>query len=304
MILNYLRTILIFLIVITPNQIYANGLEFPINNIPISSRVLGMGGAFTGQADDISSSFYNPAGFINIKDKEILAFKTKLQNETDLYLISFGIKRNNNAFSIGWIEANVSGIPIIEKNIASPTEDIHEDAFTNYQNHLFNIAYSRKITDKFSLGFNNILSFGRFNNLYSNSKFYSLSIGLQYKTKQYFNFGLYFKDIINNYKFDNSKSERTLSKLITGFNLKPISSLNINFDFSMPLNKTINSSNTCFGMEFCPKNFLDLRFGLYEKIPVFGISLKNSFANISYSYMVKSNDFMGINNFLSIKLIF
>ena len=46
---------------------------FPFLKINVSARAVGMGGAFTGLADDASALYYNPAGIASYSDKQFVA---------------------------------------------------------------------------------------------------------------------------------------------------------------------------------------------------------------------------------------
>lgn len=300
------RYLLILAFIIFPvTNIYAQGRDIAILNIPCGARILGLGGAFCGQADDLSSSYYNPAGLINLKGREIMAYKTKLQNEVDCYFLSFGSSHLNKAFSLSWLQTKTTDIPLIQRSTASPTEDIHEESKTNFQEHLLTFAYAHSISSKLSMGLNSSVFFSNFDNLKQKSSLgFSLSSGFLYRISKHLNMGIFLKDIINFYKFKNSKSERGLTKIILGINLKPDNSSNINFDLSIPVSKNLSPIHTYFGIEYSLPKYMDLRFGVFQKMPTIGISLKSKHASLSYTYLFSSRNFLGENNILSLKIKF
>lgn len=301
----YRCLLILFLILFPISKALAQGQDIAILNIPCGARVLGLGGAFCGQADDLSSSYYNPAGLINLKGKEILAYKTKLQNEVNCYFLSFGSSYSNSAFSLSWLEIKSTDIPLIQRSIASPTEDIHAESQTNLDSHLLSFAYAHMISPKLSIGLSTSLFFSQFNNLKQKSSLgFSLSLGSHYKMNNHLNLGIFLKDIINFYKFKNTKSERGLTKLILGLNIKPNTSSNINFDLSVPISRNLSCIHTYFGMEYSLPKYIDLRFGLFQKMPTIGISLKNEHVALSYTYLFSSKYFLGENNILSLKIKF
>lgn len=300
------RYLLILACILFPvANVYAQGRDIAILNIPCGARVLGLGGAFCGQADDLSSSYYNPAGLINLKGREIMAYKTKLQNEVDCYFLSFGSSYSNKAFSLSWLQTKSVDFPIIQRTQASPTEDIHAESQTNFQSHLISFAYAHSINPKLSIGLSSSIFFSNFDNLKQKSSLgFSLSLGLHYKMNNHLNLGICLKDVINFYKFKNTKSERGLTKLIVGLNFKPNTASNINFDLSIPISKNISPIHTYFGMEYSLPKYMDLRFGLFQKMPTFGVSLKGNYAVLSYTHLFSSRNFLGENNMLSLKIRF
>lgn len=56
--------------------------EYHHNNLLIGKNAVGMGGAFTGVADDLSAIHYNPAGLASIKDGNMASINTFAWEET------------------------------------------------------------------------------------------------------------------------------------------------------------------------------------------------------------------------------
>jgi hypothetical protein len=70
------------------------GTDIAILNAGVGARALGMGSAFTAVADDVTASFWNPAGLSLVISYEITTMQTKLS--TDAYLLSYGRKINDH----------------------------------------------------------------------------------------------------------------------------------------------------------------------------------------------------------------
>lgn len=73
--------------VIISSQTFAGGFE----NLGVHSRIIGMGGAFTGVGDASYTVFYNPAGLINVKKFEFSSTYNQLFTglDDDLYYLTF-----------------------------------------------------------------------------------------------------------------------------------------------------------------------------------------------------------------------
>jgi len=81
------KKLIIILSVIISSQTFAGGFE----NLGVHSRIIGMGGAFTGVGDASYTVFYNPAGLINVKKFEFSSTYNQLFTglDDDLYYLTF-----------------------------------------------------------------------------------------------------------------------------------------------------------------------------------------------------------------------
>lgn len=59
--------LLIALLLVTPSRLFANGFDI----YEQSARAVGLGGAFTAQADDPSAVFFNPAGIVELEGTQV-----------------------------------------------------------------------------------------------------------------------------------------------------------------------------------------------------------------------------------------
>jgi len=81
------KKLIITILVILNLRIFAGGFE----NIGVHSRIIGLGGAFTGVGDASYTVFYNPAGLVNVKRFEISSTYNQLFTGIDdeLYYLTF-----------------------------------------------------------------------------------------------------------------------------------------------------------------------------------------------------------------------
>ncbi|MBN2416784.1 PorV/PorQ family protein [bacterium] len=77
----------------------------------VSSRALGMGGAFTALADDPSALYWNPAGLATLRFYELVGTYTALSLDRKYNFFALGIPiRNYGAVGVGFINFGVGGI--------------------------------------------------------------------------------------------------------------------------------------------------------------------------------------------------
>lgn len=118
--------------------------------VGIGSRAIGMGGAFTATADDISASYWNPAGLASIPSNEA-SF-----NHVEWFA---DIKIDNAAFAtsvpgIGTIGAFVSVLSTNDMMVTTIDRPEGTGEIFNFNNLAIGISYARNLTDNFSIGFN------------------------------------------------------------------------------------------------------------------------------------------------------
>lgn len=118
--------------------------------INVGPRAIGMGGAFTAVADDISSLYWNPAGSANIE------FNEAFFNHTALYL---DINHDyaaiaTNLTGFGTVGAFVSVLSTDDMPVRTVEKPEGTGEFFNYGAIIVGVNYSRYLTENFSIGFN------------------------------------------------------------------------------------------------------------------------------------------------------
>lgn len=143
--------------------------------IGIGSRALGMGGAFTATANDISSVYWNPAGLSLINDREA-AF-----NHIDWLM---DVKYDHAAFGIGFGDFGTIGVfvgvlsmgEMLVRTVEKPEgtgEYFGAGAFAA------GISYARNLTENFAIGFN--AKYIREYIWHENAQGFALDIGTLYR---------------------------------------------------------------------------------------------------------------------------
>lgn len=121
-----------------------------ILKINVGPRAIGMGGAFTSVADDITSVYWNPSGTANIQSNEVYF------NHSNLYMdISNDFAAiSTNVSGFGSIGAFVSVLSVDEMLVRTVEQPEGTGEFFDYGSIVVGLNYSRFLTENFSIGFN------------------------------------------------------------------------------------------------------------------------------------------------------
>jgi opacity protein-like surface antigen len=122
----------------------------PFLKIGVGSRAMGMGGAFTATADDITAIYWNPGGLANVYANEATFNHVRWFADVNYDFAAF----STHLPDFGTIGAFVSIESMDDMMVR--TEDVPEGT-----GELFNagamaigVSYARNLTDRFSIGFN------------------------------------------------------------------------------------------------------------------------------------------------------
>ena len=121
-----------------------------ILKINVGPRAIGMGGAFTSIADDITSVYWNPSGTANIQSNEVYF------NHSNLYLdISNDFAAiSTNVSGFGSIGAFVSVLSVDEMLVRTVEQPEGTGEYFDYGSIVVGLNYARFLTENFSIGFN------------------------------------------------------------------------------------------------------------------------------------------------------
>src|SRR5690554_6931474 len=136
--------------------------------IGVGGRPLGMGGAFTAVANDISAGYYNPAGLANLNYPQISLMHAEQFGDLVNYdygavAIPYG---SDMSFGFSVIRLGVDGIPdtrnaLVDRNTGQVIYDINQPAgridpglieyFSN-QDWAFYLSFAKRHSEKFYYG--------------------------------------------------------------------------------------------------------------------------------------------------------
>lgn len=115
----------------------------------IGARALGMGGAFTGLANDVSAVFWNPAGLRQLGSTQIEFMNVNLPFDRTQNFLGVGIPLAGGVnLGAGWISLRVNGIEGRSGNTSYP-----DYVFSNSQN-AFALSLSKSLGGFISFGGN------------------------------------------------------------------------------------------------------------------------------------------------------
>lgn len=141
----------------------------------VGPRAIGMGGAFTAIADDITSIYWNPSGTANINSNEAMFNHTSLYSDISHDFAAFA----TNLTGVGTLGAFVSVLSMDDMKVRTIENPEGTGEFFTYNTLVMGVNFSRYLTTNFSIGFNvKYISENLWN---MNSNGFAIDIGTLYK---------------------------------------------------------------------------------------------------------------------------
>jgi hypothetical protein len=210
----------------------------------VGGKALGMGGAFVSLADDGFAPYWNPAGLVQLSQKELTlmhaeTFGSLLNHDFIGYVLPLKKRERRSALALSLLGLSGGGIKITE--LEDPTKPIgpsnrprvkKEESHGDYV--LF-FSYAQEINKKLSLGGNAKIIY---RNLALNSAFgFGFDWGVLVRIHKNFSGGLNLMDAFTTTLFyDTGTKESIYPALKTGFNFhKDISDFKIVLSFDSDL---------------------------------------------------------------------
>lgn len=141
----------------------------------VGPRAIGMGGAFTAIADDITAVYWNPGGTANINTNEVFFNHTSLFSDISHDFAAFA----TNLPGIGTVGAFVSILSMDEMKVRTIENPEGTGEFFNYNTFIMGLNYARYLTTNFAIGFN--VKYISENLWHMNSTGFAIDIGTLYK---------------------------------------------------------------------------------------------------------------------------
>ncbi len=152
-----------FLLLILPELSHAAGAKYAgeFLSTGIGARALGMGGAFVSVADDASASYWNPAGMIFVRRREVVMMHSErfgdlVNYDTGSYVQQLGTDNEHRAaFGFSFLRVGVDDIPytrlVVDNNgVTRPGID----RLVSEADWGFYLSYARLMNRTLSLGGN------------------------------------------------------------------------------------------------------------------------------------------------------
>ena len=147
------RSVLIFVIIISgafsQNNVATTSAAFL--EIGPGARSLGMGSAYVSVANDASSLYWNPAGIVNVSKPEVQSFYTPWLVETQYYYNTAVVPMGQYG-NIGFSFTAITMDEMMVMTVQDPEPSEYGQKF-DAGNISMGIAYAKKLTDRFSFGF-------------------------------------------------------------------------------------------------------------------------------------------------------
>lgn len=239
--------------------------------IPQGARAVGMGGAFVGIANDITATYWNPAGLIQLNDREILfAHTTWIENINSEYLsYTQPIKSVNNRKRAMAGSLNLMRIGEIEgrDDVGNLTGDL------DVQNLAMNLSLAFEYSKQTSMGVN--LKAVKQDYAGYKGEGVSVDLGILSRFNDAFSFGAVLKNAGPKFKTDQIKNALPLTlKAGLGYKSKWLGeNSTIGIDVEQPKDNEINLHT---GIEYGVNEMFTIRLG-FEKQTGFsaGLGLKS-----------------------------
>jgi len=276
--------LLVFLNLVVTNVIFGDTKTGAVILKQIfSARAESMGNAFTGIADDINSVFYNPAGLISVKSKELLAGYVQTVGDTNIQVVSItkafdqGILHNKEtlAFSICSLQSG-----IIEVNLTDPDDTFRETKlYQAEKDYLVIVSYARKFGETISAGTNIKLIQSTLVEMYS-AIVSGFDIGLLYK-KNNLGLGLCLQNIGQEIKYKEVGDPLPLNMRIGAGVTTPFGLVAVDF-----ISDLENEIKLNLGTEYRIKDIIMLRLGykIWYDLDTFSFGLGINWKYIKFDF--------------------
>ena len=221
----------------------------------VGARVMAMGGAFTGLADDINSVYWNPAGLTQLENKQI-TYTMTLANRDEYNYDDF------IAYAQPIEDVGTIGVSFINSGY-------DQSPFFELVDHWFVFSYGREVGGNLSLGFNirnrtleiNLKSF----NVKDDDSALEIDLAMFWKPRDNLSAGLLIQNLNEPKLFDVKQK----INVRPGIAFKPNDKLTLTFDIYDFLGETEDegtdvSQDLRFGIEGWITEMLALRGGLYH----------------------------------------
>lgn len=141
----------------------------------VGPRAIGMGGAFTSIADDITSVYWNPSGTANIVSNEAFFNHTALYSDISHDFAAYATSLSD----IGTIGAFVSVLSMDDMKVRTIENPEGTGEFFNYNTLVLGVNFSKFLTTNFSIGFN--VKYISENLWHMSSEGFAIDIGTLYR---------------------------------------------------------------------------------------------------------------------------
>ncbi len=217
----------------------------------VGARALGMGGAFSGIADDPSAAYWNPSGLAQIHNFQFEFMNVNLPFERTFNYFSAALPlKRFMTFAVSWVGFRVENLEARTSNSTEP-----DFLFNNTQNAFF-FSIGTSVTHNFSIGGSAKFIRNELGSFTANGLGFDGSILFQPTDR--LSLGLLLQDIGTDYRWEGGLTEGIPMTLRFGTAWKIFDGVILAADISKT---TDESPQYHIGAEIRPVNSLPLRMG-------------------------------------------
>jgi len=290
----------------------SSGISASFVDIGFGSRPMGMGGAFTGLANDINALMWNPAGLVSLQSKQAAFSFTNQLNLIQYHFLAFGMPLSaDQGLGLGLIYSGDKAMTEMTFQAGYAISFLKDfSAGVNLKYRYSSFGKNSLDPSEFQVFEQDEIQEGISDQVKGSGSGFGLDLGLLYRLNQQVQFGLMVKDIYSpiywNSRVDNtakqakgSYSELIPTEVSLGTSLHLIDNITFNVDFSPSVYKDV-SSKLSSGIEAKLVNVIFLRTGFQHYPGVesnekymfgLGLDLKQVFdlsLLVDYSYMIEN----------------
>ena len=257
------------------------------------ARALGMGGAFTGLANDATAGYWNPAGLTQIKRIEIFGmYSTGMTADMGYNYLAYGQTFPFGSIGISWINSGMSDIGLYN-GAGEPT------GTDNYSSNAFTFSYAKGF-QKFSFGLNVKMLLQSIPGGDDESGF-GLDFGFMYRPTPLLSFGVMAQDLAS-----KLGDETIPANFRLGLAVHPIDGLNLAADVEKMHNE--DGATIHFGAEYwmtpMENTKLGARAGMNGDAFAAGLSFVFSIVEFDYGYVSSTEEALNDNHRISLGVKF
>jgi len=241
--------------------------------IGVGARALGMGGAFVAVADDASACYWNPAGLVQLKNKEVQAMYSLLSIDRKYNFLNYAQPlKDDRCFGVSVVDFGVWDI----RETKSP-EDKNIGMFDDQENALI-VSYAGNMENGLLLG-GNLKYITQSMNPSEGKKSadgIGVDMGMLWKAKPNLTVGLLLQDVGGSLKWNTGHKDRlpVVIKAGTAYRL-----MDNNLLLAFDVEKVVHNkkSRLHLGGEYNLNENIAFRLGVisaYDTFPTAGLSLK------------------------------
>ncbi len=180
----------------------------------VGGRALAMGGAFTAIADDATASYWNPAGLVNVPQREAIFMHSESFGKLlNLDYLSVVLPSDAGAFGFSAMRLGGGGIKLT--GIEDPSQPIsetnraYEVGEANHADYAFNLSYAKKAGDRVSIGVNGKIIY---RDIPETSAWgLGLDLGILYSLRESVKLALVLQDATSTYLSYSTGSKETIA---------------------------------------------------------------------------------------------